>query len=321
VTVREATMATTRAVLAAISEYARAHERFMRAEQQAYEDDVELTEEWVNACDRAFGYELDVDDWDEFEVAELSDEEYEERLEDAQEIKDALGKYLWSGEASPNLPVRRISDLSILRERFVDRLQAAERRHAENEKALVEPHAKLVTVLEKWLESAKTPEGRQRIEQDWPRILKAWRDAVSLTTREAAEVLGVSASAVVRYSRGERTPPFATVGGMVAAIAGHRGAPPSSPQRQAIQEVVRVMGPEWRVEGQHPTATALMEGLEGPKVEFETAIKRQLEQLTTEQLQFVAALTERPDALDALVTFINGDPLAPVRNALRTATR
>lgn len=66
--------------------------------------------------------------------------------------------------------------------------------------------------LAEWLHRIRAKE----LEADaWPTIASRWRKALNLTARQAAEALGVSASAIVRYEQGARRPSLAQLAASV----------------------------------------------------------------------------------------------------------
>ncbi|MDP8928614.1 MAG: helix-turn-helix domain-containing protein, partial [Actinomycetota bacterium] len=254
--------------------------------------------------------------------------EYEDR---ARTLKKDLSEFFVAVDPNwSDLPGDRVKELLALRERFEPRLKQAV---AESEAALTSAHetlrgpqAELARRLRDWLEHVRQDETTNTIEKDWPRILRAWRQAIHATSREAAQLLDVSPSAIVRYERGTRSPSRPYVEAMIHRISSSDGVMPVSDERRAATEYVRTFGLG------RSYATEFLERLDRERIEIEcqgdtervlfAEIQRDLEGLTPQELRVVAALINRREALQALLTWAadyDKDPLRPVLQAFADA--
>lgn len=145
---------------------------------------------------------------------------------------------------------------------------------------------------------------------EWPTILREWRTAVDWTTREAAEALEVSPSAIVRYEQGKRSPSLPYVAAMIDRIEVVRPVMEDTDLRQAARVLAQMDGDS--------TATGILEQLERGRAELQGDIEEALQTMGERQLRAVAALVGSPAAMEALLLWADrfgDDPLRPVFDA------
>lgn len=175
--------------------------------------------------------------------------------------------------------------------------------------SLVGLHRTFVLRLREWFTEARS--GSDTL-SGWPEILREWRRAVDLTTRNAAEVLEVSPSTVVRYEQGERSPASPYVAALIDQID-ERG-----PIYHDDELVTATRAPAART-------TSAMEDLLDPieqsrrqDEELRVQIEDALPHIGQLHLLVLAELTQRPDLLDSLIESLRSDPLGPLRQLIRT---
>lgn len=229
---------------------------------------------------------------------EFDDESYDD-------VRTSLDEYFDTGTA--DLPRSQLARLKGTREPFLAQLQEPTEALAVLEGAVVPPHESFVQCLRRWFVHARTdPEALKT----WQDILKTWRRAVGRTTRDAANLLDVSSSAIVRYEQGNRTPSAPQVAAMIDCIAAGPVLPEQTELRIAAGRIARVF------EGGDEEAVDMIENVERSTAEQCRAIEDALPILTSPQRGVVARLVHSPKSLDALDAWATQNQLAPVAVAL-----
>lgn len=285
-------MADIQQVLEAAQAFGRAHRAFRDARAEGERRIDEIQQAWVRGHE-----DLLLDDHEE-------DDEFD-YLDD--DLIEAAKTYLLTGEAADGaIPddVRGVLDES--RRALAEELRGAAGLTEPAREYLVSPNAEFCAAVRSWFAAA-------RAEGDvagWPQVLGAWRTALSMTTREAASVLEVSPSAVVRYEAGKRSPSVPQIGAMVECIVVWDPTSEDAKLRKAVRAFARMFGEE---------ADVSTDILQNVTIEHETLVgevEDVIERLTVGQLRVLAALVASPAALDRLACLVKDDPLGPITHAL-----
>lgn len=151
--------------------------------------------------------------------------------------------------------------------------------------------------LTTWLDDVLSGAGATPAE--WGRIQKAWRAALALPMREAANLLAISSAAVARYETNSRTPSLGAIRMMVDRLID------VEPTAGLDVEVhIRVLS---QMEGfAHITREDWIGGDEDPSLI--ASIEDRLPDLGTRQLRFLDGLLADRDALDQLVDWLERAP-------------
>lgn len=292
-------MADTDTVHAAIAELALAHRAYREERERARTEQRNLRHAWKSRVLQAVPSDL-VDDEDK----EVDDETLEELVNEFLEgSQDML--VLPSGEGLT------FDDAPEARRRLVELDEAVRAAGVRLER----PQAELAARLQKWLEAVRSEAMPADAIDSWPGILRSWRQALDLTTREAAKQLDVSPAAVVRYEKdpgqpGGRTPKLPNVAAMVERMASVLPLVPDSEERSGA-EALADMWPELSM-------TELLDRFERPQAELIDSIEGALPGLTFRQLQLLASLATDHQAIDALLGWVDRygeEPLRPVFDA------
>jgi transcriptional regulator with XRE-family HTH domain len=184
---------------------------------------------------------------------------------------------------------------------------------------LQEPHKRFNDELEAWYKQACVGEGASLAE--WPQILKAWRTATGRTTREAADALDISASAIVRYETGKRTaaPPY--IDAMIRRMAGASAAPPDTSERRRFRSFARDIDDDEKLDPSIASIAALdptahVEAMQRRGVKLEAFIDEHARLLSVAQKRVLALLISRPAAIDAIEQLIVEPPTNPIEPVL-----
>lgn len=171
------------------------------------------------------------------------------------------------------------------------------------------PAADFSQALRRWLREARA----EKDFDEFPRILREWRQALSMVTREAATALDVSSSAIVRYESGKRTPSAPQVRALVERIVDWDPVK-DTPAGVALRRLARMFDedPDDLIER---TDRDTRENLTR-QVAIQDAIQLALEDLTAAQLGTVASLVNEPAALDRLGELARNHPFQLVADAL-----
>lgn len=242
-------------------------------------------------------------------------------IEDPDEIEQALGRFLDSGDLPADLPttVERFErdTAEIVAWPVREQVEAIGREFREQ----VQKRAPLLEDLrrldESWNRAAallrEWARGENSNTSDWGRIQRAWRNALGLPGKVAADVLGVSPPAVTRYEKGTRSPSLHSVESMVERIVGH-GAEASDATR-AVYGLADAF---------NTTVASALEGLDaasGHELADRDDLATRIDALQIEDVRLLLKIIQSPAALAALRRIQPDDELKPVRDALHEGAR
>lgn len=273
-------------VLGAIAEFGRAYDRYRRSHEAARLQYEEAIASWLGECSDLI---LDL----------------VRAGEDEAEVRDALTSFLITGDEG-DLPEREELDLDLLHDARPAHLNMVRERLSKmraSERELRGHQRKMWAYLTRWRMEAGEEAG-----EEFPDVLNEWTVAVGKTSRQAAESLGVSASAIVRYLNDQRTPSRPHLAAMVERMSALDAVViPDSPLRQLAHP-----------SGAEAGVAALLEDMESDESELREQIEVAADRLGGRHLRALAALAQDIDALDALLDWADryGDePLRPVLDA------
>lgn len=282
----------TQRVLAAIEPFGQAHAHFRAVQAEVWHHRQQLEYRWRDR----FADLLDDTDDDTAAAAE-----------------DELTRFLTTGERDQlELLAAAATTLAAARPAYAEQLDAEDRRLQQARHAVADHHQAFATALRRWHEQLHADGGPPLSE--WAPILKAWRAAADLTAREAAQLLGLSPSAVWRYEERQRRPSPATVDAMVAAIT-------TSTTLELHDTEPRAAASYLAAAGFADTGGRLLE--RGEPTELRDQLAERLDQLGARELRAVAALVAEPAAVTALVDWAAAytrHPLQPVIDAVAGAS-
>lgn len=277
-------------VLKAAQRLGRAHREFRHARDESERQFEEIQKNWMQSHAGL--------------LEELCDDD--EELYDV--FEPAVREYLSTGQADDDVfPRDVLEQLDASRGQFANMVAAVSEATNPAEQALRDPSADFVAALRSWLEWSRTAGGNLA---DWPEILKAWRSALGMTTREAAAALDVSPSAVVRYEGATRSPSAPYVAAMIERIEAWDSTSEETLLRTAARRLARMFGSDG------DGATEILENTARPWDTLVFAVEEALPALTQTQLQVVAALVAAPAALDAIDALVRNNPLQAVLDAV-----
>jgi len=287
VVTRSYDVADIKAVLEAAQVLGRAHRAFRHARAEGERRIEELQNAWVRDHEHL-----------------LVDEEDPEYLDE--ELIEVAKAYLLTGDADGTLPndVREVLDET--RTALAEDLKSAVRLTEPTKQALEAPTAELGAAVRRWFSTARD-QGDLR---GWPRVLEAWRKALSMTTREAASALGVSPSAIVRYEAGKRSPSVPQIGAMVDCIFAWNPTVEDTRIRATARALARMSGDD------PDLSTDILEFAFREQASLQGEVEDALDGLTVVQLRVLAALVATPATLDRLADLVKNDPLRPIKDAL-----
>lgn len=273
------------------------------------EDMIKALAELGRRCREARAARADLDELqDALRRQWMADrEDYLDEVDDESynDVEASLGEYFDTGTA--DLPGSQLAELEGTCEPFLAQLQEPTEALAVLEGAALPQNESFVQCLRRWFADARTDPEALRTWQD---ILKTWRRAVGRTTRDAANLLDVSSSAIVRYEQGNRVPSAPQLAAMIDCIAGGPVLPEQTELRVAARRVARIFG------GGDEEAVDIIENEERRTEEQCLAIEDALPMLTPAQRGVVARLVRSPYSLDALHAWATQSQLAPVAAAL-----
>lgn len=269
--------------LEAIADFGRAATRVRRAQEE-----VDLLEvQWLDMA--SFVCEDFVEDYDGT----------------SETINDALVQFLRTGDQSliPNQVSYHREDLTEMRQEILAEYNERLRELEAVAGSWEQPHQTMVQELRGWLATAKAADADSAtVAGEWAAVLKAWRKAADLTTREAAERLGVSPSAITRYEGGTRAASLPYIASMIEQIDAVGNAERNEKLRKVVRTFASMVG--------HDDPTQVLEETEAEaeRSNLRNLIHDRLGELSAEQLAAVARLVQ-PAALQALDTLVSA--LAP----------
>ena len=174
--------------------------------------------------------------------------------------------------------------------------------------SVVAPYEAFTTEVRRWLDQRRT----DGAVPEWATVLDLWRSALSLTTREAGEALGVSASAVTRYLRRVRTPSMPQLIGMVEAMTTWDPTSEDENLRTAARTIVSVFGDD------PDKATEILEDAQRRGLDLEDIVGDALDALSQRQLAVLAALAATPRLLDGLAALADERVMSDLEKAAAT---
>lgn len=242
-----------------------------------------------------------VEMWDD-EFADLDDDDYAE-------LEAALRACFRTGVG--DVPDDLIEEVQAALPEVLAELREPAERLAAAEAGLDEPKAAVAQHMRNWLDRAR---GDDREVAEWQTVLSSWRRATGRTTRDAADVLGVSSSAVVRWEQGKRRPSIPQIAGIVEALAKGPALPEETEDRIAARRVAKMLGSD------DDTGAAIIESFERPIEEMRADLEEAIGTLSPEHLQVLARLVGEPQALSVLAAWADSGQLATIAAAL-TAER
>ena len=275
-----------RKVLETISDFGRAATRVRRAQEE-----VDLLEvQWIDMASPVEGQPVEADD--------------PEYIED-----EVLVQFLRSGDAS-------IIPLSYHRQALLemrDEVLGEYQTRLEELQRIADdwavPHKVMVQELTAWLEAARVGAASGTVAQEWAAILKAWRKAADLTTREAAEHLNVSPSAVTRYEGGTRAASLPYIASMVQRIDAVGLVEREEKRRKIFRALAEMVGRSdptdvlEEVQANVDLSRARSQQAKAHLAQARSQLQAQIDRMSLKDITTVARLVQ-PPVLKALRTLI-----------------
>lgn len=194
--------------LSALERYGQAHARVRHVQSAASLHLKEIQSDFVATFEEVVLPHLDGYD-------EMSEEAIEDWLDEYEEVVLGL---LGSEGSLEELPDELVEHVDEAVGPFLDELRSQRRKLDEAERLLVAPHREAVYEFQQWLDEVRRG-GEATAEDGWPHLIAAWREAVDVTKLEAARVLGVSQSTIVRYENRTRCPSIPLMTELLGRIA------------------------------------------------------------------------------------------------------
>lgn len=299
----------------------------LRALLREVRDLEAVRERALDACMATVGVEavdLDEERKDDIEFSWLGGApDFGARLvEDPDETEQALRRFLADGDLPTGLPttVERFEldtgeivswpvreQVRTLGREFHEEVQERAPLLEDLRRRLDESWNQAAALLREWAHSENSDTS------DWGRIQQAWRNALGLPGKVAADVLGVSPPAVTRYEKGSRSPSLAYVESMVERIVAH-GA-------EASDATKAVYG---LADAFNTTVASALEGLDAAsdnELSDRDHLATRIDALPIEDVGLLLKIVRSSAALAALRRIAPDDELEPVREALHEGTR